>query len=80
MEKNKVAIKVKLEDKLKITETGYLQADYLLNQLSKNEHITKQKDNVILRLDNLLYDGLEIDSAYLDLDNELVILNLKENI
>ena len=80
MEKSRVFIKVELENRLKITETGYLQADYLLNQLIKNEHITKQKDNVILRLDNLLYDGLEISSAYLDLDNEFVILNLKGKI
>lgn len=77
MENSSVSIKIKLRDKLEITETGYLKAQDILDQLIKNEHITKKKENVIVRLDNLLYDGLEIRSAYLDLENEFVILNLK---
>lgn len=77
MENSSVSIKIKLKDKLEITETGYLKAQDILDQLIKNEHITKKKENVIVRLDNLLYDGLEIRSAYLDLENEFVILNLK---
>lgn len=77
MENSSVSIKIKLRDKLEITETGYLKAQDILDQLIKNEHITKKKENVIVRLDNLLYEGLEIRSAYLDLENEFVILNLK---
>ena len=77
MENSSVSIKIKLKDKLEITETGYLKAQDILDQLIKNEHITKKKENVIVRLDNLLYEGLEIRSAYLDLENEFVILNLK---
>lgn len=77
MENSDVSIKIKLRDKLEITETGYLKAQDILDQLIKNEHITKKKENVIVRLDNLLYEGLEIRSAYLDLENEFVILNLK---
>lgn len=76
MENSSVSIKIKLKDKLEITETGYLKAQDILDQLIKNEHITKKKENVIVRLDNLLYEGLEIRSAYLDLENEFVILNL----
>lgn len=76
MEYTSVSIKIKLRDKLEITETGYLKAQDILDQLIKNEHITKKKENVIVRLDNLLYDGIEIMSAYLDLENEFVILNL----
>ena len=77
MENSSVSIKIKLKDKLEITETGYLKAQDILDQLIKNEHITKKKENVIVRLDNLLYEGFEIRSAYLDLENEFVILNLK---
>lgn len=77
MKNSSVSIKIKLKDKLEITETGYLKAQDILDQLIKNEHITKKKENVIVRLDNLLYEGLEIRSAYLDLENEFVILNLK---
>ena len=76
MKNSSVSIKIKLRDKLEITETGYLKAQDILDQLIKNEHITKKKENVIVRLDNLLYEGLEIRSAYLDLENEFVILNL----
>lgn len=76
MKNSSVSIKIKLKDKLEITETGYLKAQDILDQLIKNEHITKKKENVIVRLDNLLYEGLEIRSAYLDLENEFVILNL----
>lgn len=80
MENSDVSIKIKLRDKLEITETGYLKAQDILDQLIKNEHITKKKENVIVRLDNLLYEGLEIRSAYLDLENEFVILNLKSKL
>ena len=76
MENSDVSIKIKLKDKLEITETGYLKAQDILDQLIKNEHITKKKENVIVRLDNLLYDGINITSAYLDLENEFVILSL----
>lgn len=80
MNKSRVFIKVKLENKLNILDTGYLKADYLLNQLIENEHITKIKDNVMLRISNLSYDGIEIESACLDIENEFVILNLKEKL
>lgn len=76
MKNSSVSIKIKLKDKLEITETGYLKAQDILDQLIKNEHITKKKENVIVRLDNLLYDGINITSAYLDLENEFVILSL----
>lgn len=76
MEFSRVFIKVKLPNKLAISETGYLKASDLLEQLIKNEHITKKCDNVMLRLDNLLYKGNEIESAYLDIETEYVILNI----
>lgn len=76
MENSIVSIKIKLKDKIKITETGYLAAQDILDQLVKNEHITKEKENVIVRLDNLLYEGLKIQFAWLDLKNEFIILNL----
>lgn len=76
MKNSRVFIKIKLENKIEITQTGYLKAQYILDQLIKNEHITKKKENVILRLDNLLYEGVEIKSAYLDIENEFVILKL----
>lgn len=76
MEDSRVFIKIELVNKIEITQTGYLKAQYILDQLIKNEHITKKKENVILRLDNLLYEGVEIKSAYLDIENEFVILDL----
>ena len=76
MENSRVFIKIELVNKIEITETGYLKAQYILDQLIKNENITKENENVILRLDNLLYNGFKIKSAWLDLKNESIILNL----
>lgn len=76
MKDSRVFIKIKLKDKMEITETGYLKAQDILDQLYENEHIDKQVENVVIRLDNLLYDGLEIRAAYLDVENEYVILDL----
>lgn len=76
MKNSRVFIKIKLENKIEIIQTGYLKAQYILDQLVKNEHITKENENVIVRLDNLLYEGLKIESAYLDIENEYVILHL----
>lgn len=78
MEGSRVFIKIQLKNNLKITDTGYLESQYLLEQLIQNEHFTKKRENVMLRLDNILYDNIEIKSAYLDIKNEFVILNLKE--
>ena len=49
-----------------------------MNDLFKDEHITKKKDNVIESIENLLYDGREIEKAEYDMLMNEVILYLKE--
>lgn len=78
--KSDVSIKVNSAIKYEITGTGYLKAQTLLDELIKNEHITKKIDNICLRLDNLLYNGIEIDRAYFDTKTDYVILYLKDKI
>lgn len=77
--KSEISFKVDIPTTNEITETGYLKTQ-ILDELLKNEHITKKKDNVMVRLDNLLYEGVEIEKAYYDTDTKYVILHLKEKL
>lgn len=74
---NEIAtVPIKLENILEITETGYLKAEYLLDQLIQNNHISKITENVIARIDNLLYDDKKIYYALLDVQNQQVLLGI----
>ena len=74
-----VTVPIKLENILEITETGYLKAEYLLDQLIQNNHISKITENVIARIDNLLYDDKKIYYALLDVQNQQVLLGIDKN-
>lgn len=74
-----VTVPIKLENILEITETGYLKAEYLLDQLIKDKHISKITENVIARIDNLLYDDKKIYYALLDVQNQRVLLGIDKN-
>ena len=55
-----------------------IKANSIINELFKDEHITKKWDNVIESIENLLYDGREIEKAEYDMLTNEVILYLKK--
>lgn len=73
-----VKIKMNANIKYELTNTGMIKANSIMNDLFKDEHITKKKDNVIESIENLLYDGREIEKAEYDMLMNEVILYLKE--
>lgn len=48
-----------------------------VSELFKNEHITKKINNVCESIENLLYDGKEVEKAYYDALMNEVELHLK---
>lgn len=73
-----VKIKMNANIKYELTNTGMIKANSIMNDLFKDEHITKKKDNVIESIENLLYDGREIEKAEYNMLMNEVILYLKE--
>ena len=72
-------IKMNANILLEVTQTGMLKASHLLDELIKLPNITKIKENVILRLDNLLVDGKEITAGHYDLLTNTLILELRSD-
>lgn len=72
-----IKIKVNALIKYELKHTGMIKAESMVNELFKNEHITKKIDNVIESIENLLYDGKEIEKAYYDALTNEVELHLK---
>lgn len=73
-----VKIKVSANVKYELTNFGYIKACSMMNDLFKDEHITKKTANVAESIENLLYDGREVESAEYDMLTNEVILYLKE--
>ena len=73
-----VKIKMNANIKYELTNTGMIRANSMINELFKDEHITKKWDNVIESIENLLYDGREIEKAEYDMLTNEVILYLKK--
>ena len=73
-----VKIKVNANVKYELTNFGYIKAESMVEALFENEHVTKKHDNVTKSIQNLLYDGREIEQAYYDALTNVVELHLKE--
>ena len=73
-----VKIKMNANVKYELTNFGMIKAQTMVSALFENEHITKKEHNVIESIENLLYDGKEIEKAEYDMLTNEVILYLKE--
>lgn len=73
-----VKIKMCANIQYELSNTGMIKANSMLQELFKNEHISKKVDNVIQSIENLLYDNLEVEKAFYDMLTNEVILHLRE--
>lgn len=72
-----VKIKINGLIKYELKNTGMIKAQSMISELFKNEHITKKINNVCESIENLLYDGKEVEKAYYDALMNEVELHLK---
>lgn len=63
---------------LQISESNYMSADQLIDQLMSHDGFTLKKDNVKRSVDNLLYNNHPIKKAYYDCLTGKVVLILHD--
>ena len=73
----KTRIKMPANTVVKVTNNFYLEAQFVVNELLKNEFIKKKKDNVIASIENLTYNNYEIIGAEYDLLTNEIVLELQ---
>lgn len=71
-----VKIKVSTNIKYELVNEGYIKANSMIKELFKNKHITKKCRNVVMSIENLLYDNMEVKEAYYNMLTNEVELHL----
>ena len=75
-----VIIRLKLQSNIvyKVDDLGNIKSENnIMTILERNEHITKIKENVIMRFSNLLYDGQKIKRIHYDMLVDELLLELE---
>lgn len=75
-----VIIRLKLQSNIvyKVDDLGNIKSENnIMTILERNEHITKIKENVIMRFTNLLYDGQKIKRVQYDMLVDELLLELE---
>lgn len=73
-------IRLKLQSNIvyKVDDLGNIKSENnIMTMLERNEHITKIKENVIMRFTNLLYDGQKIKRVQYDMLVDELLLELE---